>query len=475
MMISAIIASKEQAIMGRNRFTRLIYLATLVAMLVAVGLGWQRTDTFERERAAAAEHDKEIWLNQGTKNPHSAAHFSRYAFKPIPTLSTFEPGVTDYTGLAVWMEAHRRNPAAFRYAEGSGDLAKFITLNPAWIMQVVLPLIIILLLFSSYAGEREDGTLRQLLSHGVSLNAIFQGKMKAALLIVLKLLVPLVAIIVIATFIFDTGAEQSDLWLRLIALITAYSLYLIIFSLIAIGVSARSSSRRSAAISLFTLWFLMIIVAPRFASDVATFSTPQPDGYQINQELRKAGGAYWGDTEYQEKTKQALLDKHGVTDVKDLPINYEAYALQLSEEHADPLFDKVYAGLSATHSRQDTVINILSTLSPATAIKQLSAGLAGTDRLHHEAFAWEAELHRRHIIKQMNDDMMYNGVEAGYAYTTDEALWREIADFDGQPPLLTSVFSQYFLMIGVLILWAVMAYLFARQSTLRIADLEAVK
>ena len=293
-----IISKKEKTIMGRNRFTNAIYLATLLLMLVALFLSWQRTEMFELERATAANHDREVWLNQGERNPHSAAHFSRYAFKPIPSLSAFEPGAIDYSGLAIWMEAHRRNPATFRYAEGAGELANFVSLTPAWIMQAIIPLVIILLLFPSYAGEREDGTLRQLLSHGISLRAISNGKIRAALYTILKLLLPLSFLIFCATILAEAGASQLDQLLRLILLFCVYGFYFMIFAFIAIGVSAKTSNRRSSAITLFTLWFFFIVVAPKLTNDLATYTVPQPKGFDVNQSLSEARGAYSKDKEY---------------------------------------------------------------------------------------------------------------------------------------------------------------------------------
>ena len=123
---------------------------------------------------------------------------------------------------------------------------------------------------------------------------------------------------------------------------------------------------------------------------------------------------------------------------------------------------------------QETILDVLSLLSPTTALKQLSAGLAGTDRIHHDTFALEAELHRRHIIKQMNEDLMLNGAEAGNSYTTNIELWDQIADFQGESPRFLSLFSYYISMFGVMIFLTIIAYLFARRSTLRINDLEAV-
>ena len=67
-MTSEIISSKEKIVMGRNRFTNAIYLATLAIMLIAVVLSWQRTDTFEQERASAAADDREVWM--ATEKPH---------------------------------------------------------------------------------------------------------------------------------------------------------------------------------------------------------------------------------------------------------------------------------------------------------------------------------------------------------------------------------------------------------------------
>jgi len=465
-----IISKKEKTIMGRNRFTNAIYLSTLLLMLVALFLSWQRTEMFELERATAANHDREVWLNQGERNPHSAAHFSRYAFKPIPSLSAFEPGAIDYSGLAIWMEAHRRNPATFRYAEGAGELANFVSLTPAWIMQAIIPLVIILLLFSSYAGEREDGTLRQLLSHGISLRAISNGKIRAALYTILKLLLPLSFLIFCATILAEAGASQLDQLLRLILLFCVYGFYFMIFAFIAIGVSAKTSNRRSSAITLFTLWFFFIVVAPKLTNDLATYAVPQPKGFDVNQSLSEARGAYSKDKEYQEEKKQEILDQYGVVDVNELPVNYRGYALQTNEEYGDLLYDQVYNQLGKTYKKQENVLGVLSVLSPTTALKQLSAGLAGTDRLHHDVFAWEAELHRRYIIKMMNEDLMFNAVDGGN-YSAGKELWSQVIDYQGQMPSFMSLISSYISMFGILTLWAFLAFLFARHSTLKIQDL----
>ena len=70
-----------------------------------------------------------------------------------------------------------------------------------------------------------------------------------------------------------------------------------IFAFIAIGVSAKTSNRRSSAITLFTLWFFFIVVAPKLTNDLATYAVPQPKGFDVNQSLSEARGAYSKDKE----------------------------------------------------------------------------------------------------------------------------------------------------------------------------------
>ena len=131
--------------------------------------------------------------------------------------------------------------------------------------------------------------------------------------------------------------------------------------------------------------------------------------------------------------------------------------------------------MKGTYEKQENILGLLSFLSPTTSLKQLSAGIAGTDRIHHDVFAWEAELHRRYIIKKMNGDLMYNGTDTENPYTAGEELWSEVADYDGRLPLFSSLISYYISKFGVLGIWTLIAFLFARRSTLKIDDFESIR
>ncbi len=449
--------------------------AALFALLAAAAmLSIERVSTFERERVAAEAVDREVWDTQGDRNPHSAAHFARYAFKPIPGLVAFDPGVTDYVGIALWMEAHYQNPAVFRRAEDLGDAGRIANLSPAWVLQVIAPLFVFLVLFGAVAGERESGTLRQAAAMGVSPGTLFSGKLLGAGVGLGAIILP--ALVVAIWIAGRAGGEVflPDQFIRIGGLIVSYTIYFTSLGAIAIGVSALLSEKRAALIALVALWAGSIILVPRIASDAASTVYAEPDAASVSRQLDDASSAFYQDNEYRAAIETAILEEYDVEKIEDLPIEYGAYSLQRSEEHAHPLFEAVYNRLDAIHQRQEGVLRVASIVSPVIALNTLSAGLSGADRVHQKVFAKGAETHRRKIIKQLNEDYMYNAGDAGYGYTAGESFWREIEDFTYAPPRFLSLLGAYAFSAIVLLAYAVGGLIFAmwavRRAQKRIAS-----
>ncbi len=170
------IAKKEFIEMCRDERFRFVGGFVLVLLITTMLAGWSHYRSVTAEREAARNFDEQQWLMQPPRNPHSAAHFGKYAFKPITPISFLDNGVNSYLGIAVWLEAHYQNPFRYRPVEDSTVVQRFGELTAAVVLQLLLPLVIILLTFSTFAGERESGTLRQLLSVGVAPHNLFSVK-----------------------------------------------------------------------------------------------------------------------------------------------------------------------------------------------------------------------------------------------------------------------------------------------------------
>lgn len=163
-----LIARKEMMELARDG--RLRWTATIVLLLLTAAalLGWTRSRDLAAQHDAARRATRAHWLEQPQKNPHSAAHYGIYAFKPKLVTSFVDDGVDPYTGVVAWLEAHKQNEFRWRPAQDATATQRAGLLTAAVVLQLLLPLLIILLTYGTFAGERESGTLRQLLSLGVA-------------------------------------------------------------------------------------------------------------------------------------------------------------------------------------------------------------------------------------------------------------------------------------------------------------------
>ncbi len=205
---------------------RFIWSAVIFAVLLlaALATGWQRAETARAIQEQAQDSSNTQFYKQGDKNPHSGAHYGNYAFKQVGPLAFFDSGIDPYAGTLLFMEAHKQNLALSPPAGDQNSMIRFGELNGATILQLLLPLLIIFLAFPSFAGERERGTLRQLMSMGVGGHELLWGKalgIGAAILLVIAPL-PVAGLIMLLA---GLGDATDQMWLRAVLLLVAYLAY----------------------------------------------------------------------------------------------------------------------------------------------------------------------------------------------------------------------------------------------------------
>jgi len=465
--MSSVIANKDLMILRRESVMKALLAVGVMLLLASLLAGLQRESVYDKERTAAAQTDEAVWMGQGERNPHSAAHFSRYAFRPASPLALIDPGTSDFAGLAVWMEAHYQDPAVFRRAEDGGELSRYTALTPAFLMITAAPLIVFLMLYGSIAGEREDGTLRQLLASGVSGREFFAGKFFAGLRLTLIAFAVVFAALAIFSLVTTPADVSGDTVVRLAGLFVTFSVYLAICVAVAIGASALFRSRQAAFLALAGFWVLMTVLMPRLAADIGTSVHAQPDPRAVTEQLSAASSTYSADEARQREVESGLLEEYGVSSLDELPFNFGAYRLQISEEASLPAFERVYGGLDDVYGSQEGVAKGFSLLTPAIATASLSRGLAGTDRVHQREFTIAAEEHRREMIKMLNEDYRDNAGAKGSAYAADAELWEQFEELDHTLPSLAGVGGAYATDALVLLAWLFAAFIAARALVAR--------
>jgi ABC-2 type transport system permease protein len=153
-----IIARKELLETLRDGRFRTAAAVVIALTLASLGAGWKHYRDVSAQHEEARRGTRAQWLQQPKKNPHSAAHYGVYAFKPTSQLGIVDTGVDPYVGVAAWL-AHKQNEFRYRPAQDRTAVQRFGALTAAESLQAILPLFIILMAFPAFAGERETGTL----------------------------------------------------------------------------------------------------------------------------------------------------------------------------------------------------------------------------------------------------------------------------------------------------------------------------
>ena len=282
------IARKELIEITRDGRFRGAAAIVLGLLLVALGAGWTHYRDVSAQHRSAQELTRRHWLSQPAKDPHSAAHYGIYAFKPRQPLSLVDTGVDHYTGVAAWLEAHKQNEFQFRPAQDRTVIVRFGELTAATTLQFLLPILILLLAAETFAGEREQGTLRQVLSLGVAPRTLAMGKLAGVAAALALVLVPAAVVGAFALVLASPQVQAQDLLTRPGTLAAVYVMYFGVIASVSIAVSARAGSvRRALAVSI-CIWAANALVAPRAASEVGKWLHPTPTAFEFAQDVQRA-------------------------------------------------------------------------------------------------------------------------------------------------------------------------------------------
>ena len=416
----------------RLRDGRLHWAVGLVLMLLmtALAVGFMHQREARAEQQVAQTNEYRDWLRQERRHPHDAAHQGMHAFKPGAPMAVVDPGINPYIGSTIWLQAHRQSEVKFNPAQDATGLQRFGNLSVGWILQVLGPLLVIVLGFNAFAGEREQGILRQTLSLGISPIRLLLGKAAALLACVGVLLIPAALAAAFAVSVGAGEGERLDALLRLAAWAVGYVLYLGIFVFLVLGVSAASATSRIAITLLLALWIGQTVMAPRMLSEASRALSPTPTRLQFNQaltaDLKATSDRMWQQT-------FGTTERWG----KDVPLSKWGVALQMDDQSSYPVYDRHYGRLWDTWEGQQRLQEWSGLAFPILAMRAYSMGMAGTDFAHHRTFATAAEAYRRRIQDLMSADLVKNadtGGERHFSYQASPDLWASVPPFSYPAP-----------------------------------------
>ena len=432
----------------------------VVLLFAALLIGFHHESGTAEQRAQAEEESYESWLTQEAKNPHDAAHQGVHVFKPKTGVALIDPGLEPYVGVSTWLQAHFQADVRFRPADDTTGLQRFGSLSIAWVLQTLVPLLIIVLGFGAFSAEREQGTLRQALSMGVRPGRLLCGKAGALVSTLALLLVPLALLFAVLVVREATHGANGDLLLRLGWMGLSYAFYFGFFIFVTLAVSAFCRSSRVSLILLLAFWIAVCMIAPRAASDLSRFIHPAPSRFEFIDTMMAEFAA----------SRARIWEEHfGTAQYSDLSLDTWGAMLNVDDASGYQVFDRHYGNLWDTFERQQRFQDWGGLIAPVLALRSFSMSMAGTDFHHHRDFMAAAEGHRRMIQDVMSEDLMVHADprQLGYDYKAGEELWRQVPPFDYRTPSSAWAIAKsghnLAILGGALVLAAVLALLGMRR------------
>lgn len=464
------IAKQEFRGLCRDGRYRLAVGLLLVLILASTAFGWANYRDLIEQAEHAAEHDYQRWRNQDPTHPHNAAHYGNYAFKTPRPLAIIDGGIEPYIGASLFYGAHQPSEAAFPPAQDATALQRFGDLGVGEVARTLLPLLAILLSFGAFAGEREQGILRQLLSLGVNPSSLLCGKVVGIASALAVVLIPAGLFGLAVAMALSPAEYRLDEIERAGLLGLTYTLYLGIFLFLSLAISARCRTARTALTVLLVFWVATVYALPRGLLDLGARFHPSP-----SSEFEKAYAADMAkETEaYVDKAFKKVFAQYKVNNENELPFDFVGLYMKASDEGSWPAIDRYFNKRFDIYHSQNRFLEWGALLSPAAGLTLVSMALTGNDLEQHRDFVRQVETQRRNLNNLMTSYMLQHQEKRkeGDELKGDPTLWGKLPPFVYRPPAWLSAIKPYAIALSTLGLWLVMALLYARRSVNQITVL----
>ncbi len=451
------IIKNEWQYLGRTRL--LIGLTTAFVFILAASIllgNYQHRKQLSVYQAAK-DHLRAQWENIEAMNPHSAAHFGTYVFKPTQLLAGLDEGIYSITGNVLRIEGHVQNEMVHSEASQMQAISRFGKLKSSLLLKYIVPLLLLFLGFSSVSSEKQSSRLKLLVLQGARPVHVLLGKTLAVWLYGVSLL----ALVVVVYSLLNIRSLDGDALMRTLLLLLSYSLYYFIITGLTVFFSARWQRPTAALTAMLGIWMLWTVFLPNiFLSNVEKWHPlPSRNEFKLAMREDRAQGLD-GHNPADERGKaleQRVLSEYGVDSLSQLPINFDGIRMQADEEYGNQVWDKHFGKMREVFAQQKQSLQLGGWIAPFIALQNASMGFAGSDNLHHQAFLVQVENYRRAFIKTLNDEHAYGGSKTGdWGWKADNAFFRSVPDYTYEPISLQVMGKHYLLDLVVLLFWCLL-------------------
>ncbi|MEL7123929.1 MAG: DUF3526 domain-containing protein [Bacteroidota bacterium] len=453
------IIKNEWQYMGRTQLLLSISAGFVLVLLSSILLGNYENAKQAKSSQEAKEHLRAQWESIDAMNPHSAAHYGTYVFKPTNLMSSLDDGVSSVTGNVLRVEGHVQNEMVHSEASQMQAVSRFGKLKSSLLLKYIVPLLLIFLAFSSVSNEKQSGRMKLLIMQGARPFQLILAKTLSVWLVGALLL----SLVVVIYSLLNIQSLDGEVFTRTLLFFTSYALYYFIITGLTVYLSARWQNATVALTSMLAVWMLWTVFLPNiFLSSVEKWHPlPSRNEFQaaMKEDRSKGLDGHNPADERKKAIEDRVLAEYGVDSLHQLPINLDGILMQEDEEYGNKVWDKHFGNMRQVFAQQKQSLQLLGLLNPFVSLQNASMGFSSGDNLHHQDFLVQVEDYRRVFIKALNDKHAFGGSKTGdWGWKADNEFYKSVADFDYQPSSVTGLFKNYIPDLGLLLLWTALTF-----------------
>ncbi len=161
---------------------------------------------------------------------------------------------------------------------------RFPVPDVCYLVRILLSLLAMLIAFDSICGEKVRGTLRLLLSNGVSRTRVVAGKICGN---IIALMIPFTFAFLLGLLLISVIGKfpiTSEEFIRIGFFYAGSVVYLLIFLFLATTVSARTAMPGSSLVTCLFLWAILVFGIPNLSGTIARAISPLPSAQALEEE-----------------------------------------------------------------------------------------------------------------------------------------------------------------------------------------------
>jgi ABC-type transport system involved in multi-copper enzyme maturation permease subunit len=333
-----------------------------------------------------------------------------FIYRPPAILSVFSKDIENNVGNSVRIGIYEVPELSAGTKEVNPYISILPTLDISLIFKIIIGVLALLVACDVISNEREQGTLKLMLSASVARYQVLSGKLLAGLM---TLFIPVtiafitgLLILQLSAMIDLTGAD----WARVGVIYFASQIFISV--MYNFGLFASCMTKRSSVSLLLTLffWMFFIVVVPNLNSHLATFIRPLETEEATEkrlQEIRERQKKERREVDNQISWKGEIIDiddgmgrYYVICDQEGMACRQKCHALReaLLIKQAERRW-KVSHVYIENLFKQKQLASTLSWISPISLYGAVTSALAGTDVSSCQDFVKAAREYRQEVIE----------------------------------------------------------------------------